>query len=210
MRSLFAKLFLCMLLVPALARGGGLLLSATLGDNRPEAERVLGAALPLYAEALGAAMDRDGPAVANAMAAAMQSQARLQVVLRPPVPGVEGCASPAPAAAARGRSLAVPVPTRLHGPACLAVTMPPRARLLGVFPGSWWTLLPLVELATCAVVSFFLARYLARPIQRIRAAAAAFAAGDLSARGAPPTPGPPPPPTGWPPACRPSSDSAVT
>ena len=35
------------------------------------------------------------------------------------------------------------------------------------------------------MVSFFLARYLARPIQRIRAAAASFAAGDLSARAGP-------------------------
>ncbi len=185
MRSLFAKLFLCMLLVPVLARGGGLLLSATLGDNRPQTERILAAALPLYAQALGAAMDRDGPDVAAAMAAAMQSQAKLPIVLRPPLPGADGCADPAPAAAGRGWSLAVPVPTRLHGPVCLSATVPPRARLLGVFPESWWSLLPLVELATCAVVSFFLARYLARPIQRIRAAAASFAAGDLSARAGP-------------------------
>jgi two-component system sensor histidine kinase CpxA len=42
--------------------------------------------------------------------------------------------------------------------------------------------LPLLELLTCGFVSFFLARYLVRPIRRIRAAAAAFAHGDLSAR----------------------------
>jgi two-component system sensor histidine kinase CpxA len=42
-----------------------------------------------------------------------------------------------------------------------------------------------LELLCCAVISFFLARYLAEPILRTRAAAAAFASGDLTARATP-------------------------
>jgi signal transduction histidine kinase len=54
--------------------------------------------------------------------------------------------------------------------------------LLGLVPAPLTYLLPLLEFLCCGVVSFFLARYLAEPILRTRAAAAAFAAGDLTAR----------------------------
>jgi methyl-accepting chemotaxis protein len=186
MRSLFAKFFLCMLLVPVLARGGGLLLYTALGDPRPETERVLGAALPLYAQAVGAAMDQGGFDAAEALLAGTKERTRLHLSLRPLLPGEDGCASLAeemPGGGAAHRTLAVPIPAiRSPGPVCLVATLAPRPRILGVLPASWWALLPLVELLTCGLVSFFLARYLARPIGRIRAAAAAFAAGDLAAR----------------------------
>ncbi|MGI4942263.1 MAG: sensor histidine kinase [Janthinobacterium lividum] len=185
MRSLFAKLFFCMLLVPVLARGSGLLLQATLGDNRPDIERAMGAALPLYAQAIGAVMDRDGPAAAEALVAAAQQAGPRKLSLHLSEPSEGGCASLAvPAASGEShQSLAVPIPlTSQPTPACLVATLLPRPRLFGVLPGPWWTLMPLVELAICAVVSFFLARYLARPIRRLRVAAAAFAGGDLTAR----------------------------
>ena len=187
MRSLFAKFFLCMLLVPVLARGGGLLLSATLGDPRLEAERALGAALPLYAQAVSAAMDRGGPEAAQAMIAAAQARTAHRLSLRLVPPGGFGCSDPilqsVDDGADPGRTLAVPVAgPSPSAPLCLVAALLPRPRILGVLPVSWWALLPLLELLTCGVVSFFLARYLARPIGRIRTAAAAFAAGDLAAR----------------------------
>jgi signal transduction histidine kinase len=186
MRSLFAKFFLCMLLVPVLARGGGLVLSAAFGDPRSEAERVLDMALPLYAQALGAAMDRGGRAAADALLATAGQRTRLRLALRSP--GENGCADLAADASDAGgagrRTLTVPVPASgSSGPAaCLVATLAPRPRILGVLPASRWALLPLVELLTCGVVSLILARYLARPIGQIRDAATAFAAGDLTAR----------------------------
>ena len=61
MRSLFAKFFLCMLLVPVLARGGGMLLSTLLGDPQPNTQAVLESVLPQYAESIGTAFDQGGP-----------------------------------------------------------------------------------------------------------------------------------------------------
>lgn len=187
MRSLFAKFFLCMLLVPMLARGGGLLLSTALGDPRPEAERVLGAALPLYAQAVGAALEQGRLAAAEALVAAAGERTAQRMSLRLVPSEAAGCpglaAEPPDNVADRRRTLAVPVPVAAaSAPLCLVATFAPRPRILGVLPASWWALLPLMELITCGVVSFFLARYLARPIGRIRVAAAAFAGGNLAAR----------------------------
>ncbi|MBV8523612.1 MAG: HAMP domain-containing histidine kinase [Acetobacteraceae bacterium] len=186
MRSLFAKLFLCMLLVPTLARGGGLLLATALGESRPELGHGLAAALPLYAEAVGAAMEQGGPAAADAMLSAATQRTNLKFALRELPPGEDDCrrwAAHLSDGALSHRTLAVPIPdARSSGPACLAASLPPRPRILGVLPASCWALLPVLELLTCGVVSFFLARYLARPIGQIRSAAAAFAAGDLTAR----------------------------
>lgn len=187
MRSLFAKFFLCMLLVPVLARGGGLLLATALGESQWETERVVGAALPLYAQAAGAAISQGGPAAAAAMLAAAVKGTRLHLALRSPPPAGDGCAGLVAATPGSvGWRSAVAVPgLGASGAApvtCLLATLRPRPRILGVLPASWWALLPLLEMLTCGVVSFFLARYLARPIGRIRDAAAAFAAGDLTAR----------------------------
>ncbi len=69
MRSLFAKFFLCMLLVPVLARGGGLILAAAFDEPRLEAERVLGKVLPLFVPSVSEAVDRGGPAAAATLVA---------------------------------------------------------------------------------------------------------------------------------------------
>jgi len=176
-----------MLLVPVLARGSGLLLFTALGDPRPEPMRVLGAVLPLYAQVVGAAMDRGGLAAAEAMVAAVDAHTVQRFSLRLASPGGFGCSdlvsAPLGDVADHRLTLAVPVPGASPSAAlCLVAALAPRPRILGVLPASWWALLPLVELLTCGAVSFFLAGYLARPIGRIRAAAAAFAAGDLTAR----------------------------
>ena len=188
MRSLFAKFFLCMLLVPVLARGGGLLLYTALGDPQPDTERVLQAVLPIYARAVGTAFDQGGPAAAEAILAGASERTGKHLSLRlvpSAAPDCAGQTMESPGSGAdRRRTIAVSVPDVRSSawPLCLVATLAPRPRFLGVFSASWWALLPLVELLTCGVVSFFLAGYLARPIRRIRAAAAAFAGGDLAAR----------------------------
>ncbi len=182
MRSLFAKFFLCMLLVPVVVHGSALLLSAALDEPQLAANRVLGAVLPLYVQVVGTTLDQGGPTAADAMVASAAARAAPHLSLRLVRPsnaatGRADCAVP------QGRSAAALVPAA-PAPArfCLVATLAPHRRILGVFPGSWWALLPLLELLTCGAVSFFLARYLVRPICRIRAAAVAFARGDLSAR----------------------------
>jgi signal transduction histidine kinase len=188
MRSLFAKFFLCMLLVPVLARGGGMLVSTLLGDPQPNTQAVLQSVLPLYAQSIGAAFDRGGPAAAQSLlnATAERSGSRLALQLVPSVApdcAIDSLELPGNSLERR-RTVTVRVPQARNAgwPLCLIATLGPRPHILGVLPASFWALLPFVELLTCAVVSFFLARYLARPIGRIRAAAAAFAAGDLTAR----------------------------
>jgi two-component system sensor histidine kinase CpxA len=83
----------------------------------------------------------------------------------------------------RAGSVAVRVPD--GDGICLGAVAPARPKVLGLFPSSLWYVLPALELLCCGFVSFFLARYLAEPILRTREAAAAFAAGDLSARALP-------------------------
>ena len=84
MRSLFAKFFFCMLLVPVLARGGGLLLYTAFGDPQPDTERMMRAVLPLYAETVGAAFNQGGPAAAGAVlaAAARRTGSRVSLLSR--------------------------------------------------------------------------------------------------------------------------------
>ena len=183
MRSLFVKLFICMLFAPILARGTGLLLYNEFGDTRPEGERALGVALPLYAETIAAD-------VADGRQAA--AEARLADIGRAAGPGVSFRLIPPVAGSCRGVGSPDTEPrltfsTTVPGspPLCLTGTIPPRPRILGLLPASVWTLLPLFELFTCGIISFLLARYLTRPLGRIRVAATAFASGDLGARAGP-------------------------
>ena len=177
MRGLFAKFFLCMLLVPLLARAGGLILAAAFDEPRLEAERILGTVLPLFVPSVSAAVDHGGPAEAAALVAATAARTMPAIALRLAPRPAAGCAAPL------GRTVSVPVPAAAGSARlCLAATLAERPRILGVLPQSWWALLPLAEMATCGAVSFFLAGYLVRPISRIRTAAGAFARGDLSAR----------------------------
>lgn len=186
MRSLFAKFFLCMLLVPILTRASGMILSSKLGDPlQQETERSVAATFPLYAQLVGRTIDRDGREAAEALVAATPAQARLSFSLRFPSPPDAGCARYAvePPGRTEARTLSVEVPGQdPSAPACLVAVMSPRQRLFGLFSYSWVAVLPLVEFAACGVVSFVLAGYLTRPIGQMRAAAATFAAGDLTAR----------------------------
>ncbi|MEI9983052.1 MAG: HAMP domain-containing sensor histidine kinase [Aliidongia sp.] len=170
LRSFLGKIFACMLLVPVLARGGGLLLEATLSDPRPQSERTLAAVLPAVAALTAGELDRTGLAAVDKSLDA--SHGLLQLV--PASPRCTG---------AKGLALATPIPGR--DDLCLGAQPLPRPLVLGLVPASLWFLLPALELLCCGVVSFFLARYLAGPILRTRAAAAAFAAGDLAARATP-------------------------
>jgi two-component system sensor histidine kinase CpxA len=168
MRSFWAKIFFCMVLVPMLARGGGLLLNATLNEGGPPDRRALSAMLPELAGLAALALPATGPAAVQHALRNGGGAARLL-----PAPG-PGCAVSGHAAQA----------IRV-GDWCLVATPPPRPLLFGVVPAAWWFIMPVLELLLCGVLSAFLARYLARPIRRTRSAAMAFAAGDLSARAAP-------------------------
>jgi len=167
MHSFRAKIFVCMLLVPLLARGVGMLLESTLSDPRPQSERTLAMVMPgmasLAASALQHGNERD-------LAHALDQTHGILTLL----PSTAHCADPRPDS----------VTTPLPGTAglCLGGLPPPRPPLLGVVPASWSFLMPTLGLLFSACVSFLLARYLAGPILRTRAAAAAFAAGDLTAR----------------------------
>jgi two-component system sensor histidine kinase CpxA len=167
-RSFLGKIFACMLLVPVLARGGGLLLEATLSDPRPQSERTLASILPALASLAGNTLDREGPEALDAALATSHGQLSL-------VPTTTNCSE-------TRKSLALAAPIPGHDGLCLGAAPLPRPLLLGLVPAQLSYLLPLLELLCCGVVSFFLARYLAEPILRTRAAAAAFAAGDLTAR----------------------------
>ncbi len=170
MRSFLGKIFVCMLLVPVLARGGGLLLEATLGDPRPQSTRTLAMVMPAMANLAAAAYTRGGAASVSDALHSSEGLVR-------PLPAAAHCIDDRPA------SVAVPVPGA--GGLCLGAVAPPRPKVLGLFPSSLWYVLPALELLCCGIVSFFLARYLAEPILRTREAAVAFAAGDLSARALP-------------------------
>ncbi len=160
-----------MLLVPVLARGGGMLLEATLSDPRPQSERTLAMIMPAMAGLAASEIAQNGPQAATDILRA--SHGVVQVLAKS-----RSCTDP------RAHSVVAPVPGT--DGVCLGALPPPRPMVLGLVPASLWYLLPVLELLCCGIVSFFLARYLAAPILRTRVAAAAFAAGDLAARAAPP------------------------
>jgi signal transduction histidine kinase len=170
MRGFLAKIFVCMLLVPVLARSGGMLLESTLSDSRPQGERTLTMVMPTLAALVSAELKHSGQDAANGALESSHGLVRL-------VPASSHCVD------ANGPELKVPLPAIPS--LCLSAMLPPRPLILGVVPASLWFLLPALELLCCAVISFFLARYLAEPILRTRAAAAAFASGDLTARATP-------------------------
>jgi signal transduction histidine kinase len=167
MRGFLGKIFLCMLLVPFLARNFGVVLESTLGDPRPPSERTLTILLPPLAALTASAIRHGGADEARGILAESGGTITL---LPAGVPCRDG----------RPHRLTAPLPGPDGG--CLEAHIPPRPPLLGFFPASWWFLFPALELLFAAVISFFLARYLAGPIVRTRAAAAEFAAGNLTAR----------------------------
>jgi len=169
MRSFLGKIFLCMLLVPILARGFGMVLESTLSDHRPQSERALALVLPALADFAGGALRRADSQGLDGTLRGTDGMVRL-------LPASAHCKDPRPF------SVTAPIP-RGDGQ-CLGATAPPRPLILGFVPATWWFVLPAMELLCSLVVSLLLARYLAKPILRTRAAAAAFAAGDLSARAA--------------------------
>jgi two-component system sensor histidine kinase CpxA len=163
MRGFLAKIFVCMLMVPVLARGVGMALETTLSDPRPQSERTLARILPAMAALSGPTGD---PRTANAL---LQAGGLVEML-----PAASHCMDPRPG------SVTALIPG--GNGACLAAVAPSRPPLLGVIPSSLWFLLPALELFCCGIVSLLLARYLAEPILRTRDAAMAFAAGDLTAR----------------------------
>lgn len=170
MRSFLGKIFLCMVLVPILARGTGMLITASLSDPRPQFARTLDALTPALA-ALAADNYRTG-GEASIMAALKPSGDLVRFL-----PAAAHCHDDRPGA------MTATVPGA-NG-ACLGAVPPPRPFIFGLIPASYIILLPGIELLCGGFVAFFLARYLAAPIRRTRAAAMRFAAGDLAARSDP-------------------------
>ena len=169
MHSFRAKIFVCMLLVPLLAHAVGELLETTLSDPRPQGERTLSMIMPGMASLTAAAIRHGGQ---DDVAHALERTRGILTLL----PAAADCRD------LRHHGVAIPLPGTPG--LCLGGAAPPRPPLLGVVPASWSFLMPALGLLCSAFVSFFLARYLAGPILRTRAAAAAFAAGDLTARAA--------------------------
>lgn len=167
MRSFRAKIFACMLLVPLLARGVAVLLEDTLSDPRPQSQRTLAMVMPGVASLAAAAL-RQGKA--QDVVQALDQTHGILILL----PQAAHCTDPRPEA------VIVKLPDAAG--LCLAGSPPPRPPLLGIVPASWSFLMQVLGLLCSAIVSYFLARYLAGPILRTRDAAAAFVSGDLKAR----------------------------
>jgi two-component system sensor histidine kinase CpxA len=187
MRSLFARIFVCTLLIYPLTRGAGMLLMALVGGPPPPpppSPEVLARLLPLYAETALATLEDDGEAGLGRFLLAQERATGLVLRLLPA--GQGGCATPPDGRPPPPGPVAVPAIARDGRTFCLEVR-PPR-------PPHHWHFLPPdlllpLELGCCALVSFLLARYLARPLRDLHRAALAFADGDLTARGREPPEG---------------------
>ena len=183
LRTLFAKMFLCTLAIYPVSRGLGFLVLYLLNVPAPPARppsEVLQRMLPLYAKAAMASLDDGGDHALAGFIADLERAIGVRLRFRPVLQG--GCfGGPVTEVPVPGRTLAAPATSASGEGYCLTAQVEPTGR-----PPVWGfvtaALLP-VELACCALVSFLLARYLARPLRNLHATAAAFADGDLSARG---------------------------
>ena len=174
MRSLVAKIFICSLLIQILTRAAWLTLAPLLAVQHPGPARMLQHAMPLYAELAAQTLEQDGPAELAAFLGRVQQQSAMVFVLQP----TNGaCGEGYSGHGAFTVSAGV---TRGQTHYCLTGTSTlPR-------PARWWPDgVLLIELASCAVFSFFLARYLLQPIRKLSHAAQALGRGDLSARAGP-------------------------
>ena len=195
MRSFFAKILFGTLLIYPVTRGLGMLAFALVGTPPPPPPFIADV-LPLYGQAAAAVLEKDGPAALDRFIARAQERTDLRLGLEPAVANACTAPPPAPGFWPRGQAgppvgsgvFAMPISSDAAGsPAyCLTIRPLPLGEAANQpSPLPWDVLLPAMELACCTVVSLLLARHLTIPIRAMRAAAVAFAAGDLAARASP-------------------------
>jgi signal transduction histidine kinase len=183
LHSLFAKIFVCTLVIYPVSRGLGFLMLYLLGASLPPAPPqrpdVLQQVLPLYAEMAMASLEKGGDRALTRFIDGQQTETGLQLHFGPISQG-DCHGMPVTERPVPGQTIVAAVTATSGAAYCLtAIFKPP------VGPGPAFMTLALlpVELACWALVSFLLARYLARPLRDLHSAAIAFADGDLSARG---------------------------
>lgn len=202
MRSLFAKIFISMLLIYPIMRGLGLVGMIAFGGFEPHIPHIFNQALPLYGEAAMAALDQGGQPALDHFLKHTEERTSWKFTVQPavenhcpenefpghdsPWPFLGGGEPPPPPMSApppgMPGGLTLPVFSQKGGMYCLTAT-PAHLNFHPAFD-RWhlhW-LMPIAELICCAIVSYFLARSMASPIQEIRGVAASFAKGNLSAR----------------------------
>ncbi len=188
-RTLFGKIFLWSALAQLITLGSIL---ALVTFYLPESEEAVNNAWSLYAHTAVVLLEKFGPAALDEFLTRTGEDTLLQLQLEATRPGAP-CLSPAPAggnAASSAGGTRAPdddttaIATRgLDGDYCLTVHA--KAGGLPESPESRRSRLQiaiLFELLSCAGLSYFIARYLARPISELRRAATRLARGDLSAR----------------------------
>jgi signal transduction histidine kinase len=175
MRSLVAKIFICSLLIQILTRAVWVTLAPLFAVQHPGPARMLQHAMPLYADLAAEALERGGPAALAAFLARAEQESAMKFELRQNRPSCE------PDRPSGGPFSVAAETVRGQVHYCLiGVSTLPRST------SRWWPDgVLLIELAFCAVFSFFLARYLLQPIRKLSHAAQALGRGDLTARAGP-------------------------
>jgi signal transduction histidine kinase len=176
MRSLVAKIFVCSLLIQILTRGVWVTLAPLFAVQHPGPARMLQHAMPLYANLAAETLERDGPAALAAFLAQAEQESAMKFELR------QNPAACEPGHPSSGGPFSIAAETvRGQDRYCLTGT----STLPRLTPRWWPDGVLLIELALCAVFSFFLARYLLQPIRKLSHAAQALGRGDLTARAGP-------------------------
>ena len=176
MRSLFGRIFAATFIIYPITRALGLLALWLFGNGLPFTDpppfrHLLG----FYGAAALQAYESGGQPSLEQFIVSEQQISRSQIEFGP-MPS-DGCADRARSPEG-GRGFAVPVTSSDGAQYCFRFApfrSPPSPALF-----EWLTLA--LELACSGAVSFFLARFLTRPIRNLQHAAAALSEGDLSAR----------------------------
>lgn len=182
-RTLFSKIFLWSAIAQVVTLGSIL---ALVIFYLPDSEDAVSNAWSLYAHTAVTLYEKFGPAALNDFLSKTGEDTLLQLQLalaRPETRCAPQPATGAAAAAADSDETTTIAAKGLEGDYCLTVHA--KAGGLPDSPESRRSRLEiaiLFELVSCAVLSYFIARYLSRPISELRTAAARLAEGDLTAR----------------------------
>ncbi|MFI4987897.1 MAG: sensor histidine kinase [Alphaproteobacteria bacterium] len=185
-RTLFGKIFLWSSLAQLITLGS---MIALVTFYLPDSEEAINNAWSLYAHTAVVLLEKFGPAALDQFLTRTGEDTLLQLQLEATRPGVPCTPAAAAGSAATGASQApddatTAIATRgLEGDYCLTVHA--NAGGLPQSPESHRSRLQiaiLFELLSCAGLSYFVARYLARPISELRSAVTRLARGDLTAR----------------------------
>lgn len=176
-RTLLSKIFLWSVLVQ-LATVGTILVLVT--SYLPQSQAAVDNAFALYADTAVALYERFGPAALDKFLARTGETTLLQLKFAATNPG-GGCSSASGSKDDDANSSIVAKGTA--GTYCLKIHA--KSGQLPESPENQWSRLKIIillELISCAGLSYAIARYLSRPISELRQAATRLAKGDLTAR----------------------------